>query len=138
LSPHLLNDFGLEKAINSFINNLKFAEGINITFNAENLEERFTEQIEVVLYRVVIELIHNTLKHAKASSIEINLSREEDKIRLIYIDDGIGFDFNKKLSESSGMGLYSILSRLRSLNGKYKIRSSAERGGMMAVIYISL
>ena len=138
LSPHLLNDFGLEKAINSFINNLKFAEGINITFNAENLEERFTEQIEVVLYRVVIELIHNTLKHAKASSIEINLSREEDKIRLIYIDDGVGFDFNKKLSESSGMGLYSILSRLRSLNGKYKIRSSAERGGMMAVIYISL
>ncbi|MGZ2368380.1 sensor histidine kinase [Ancylomarina sp. YFZ004] len=139
LSPHILSDFGLEKAINSFTQKLQVSERINISFHAENLNERLNEQVEVVIYRVVTELIHNTIKHAKAENIEINISREEDELKLIYIDDGIGFDIRKLESDkANGMGLYNILSRVRSLNGIHKMKSNLVNGGMMAVISVKL
>ena len=139
LSPHILSDFGLEKAIDSFTHKLKVSESINISFHAENLNERLNEQVEVVIYRVVTELINNTIKHAKADHIEINISREKNDLKLIYIDDGIGFDIRKMESDkSTGMGLYNILSRVRSLNGTYKMRSNLVSGGIMAVLSVKL
>ena len=139
LSPHILSDFGLEKAIDSFTQKLQISEEINISFHAENLNERLNEQVEVVIYRVVTELIHNTIKHAKAQNIEINLSRENDELKLIYIDDGIGFDTRKLESDkANGMALYNILSRVRSLNGTHKIKSNLVNGGMMAVLSVKL
>lgn len=139
LSPHILSDFGLEKAIDSFTQKLQISERINISFHADNLNKRLNEQVEVVIYRVVTELIHNTIKHAKAENIEINLSREKDELKLIYIDDGIGFDIRKLESgKAKGMGLYNILSRVRSLNGTHKIKSNIVNGGMMAVLSVKL
>lgn len=139
LSPHILDDFGLEKAIRSFTNKLVVSKTIAITFNAENLDKRLNEQVEVVIYRVVTELINNTLKHAKAKNIEINLSLEHDRLRLIYVDDGIGFDPQKiQAHKSNGMGLYNILSRIRSINGIHRIKSNKAGSGMMAIIEVSL
>jgi PAS domain S-box-containing protein len=139
LSPHILSDFGLEKAIDSFTNKLQISQSIHISFHAENLEQRLNEQVEVVIYRVVTELIHNTIKHAKAQNIEINLSRTQDLLTLIYIDDGIGFDTRKiQAGKSNGMGLYNILSRVRSLNGTHKIKSNRPNGGMMAIVEVNL
>lgn len=139
LSPHVLNDFGLEKAIQSFTNKINVSQAINISFHAENMRERLNHQIEVVVFRVITELINNTIKHAKATNIEINLAREGKLLSLIYIDDGIGFDSKKiHAGTSSGMGLYNVLSRIRSLNGTHKIKSNPKRGGMMAVIEIKL
>ncbi|MFA8436517.1 MAG: ABC transporter substrate binding protein [Marinifilaceae bacterium] len=139
LSPHILSDFGLEKAIDSFTNKLQISQSIHISFHAENLEQRLNEQVEVVIYRVVTELIHNTIKHAKAKNIEINLSRTRDLLTLIYIDDGIGFDTRKiQAGKSNGMGLYNILSRVRSLNGTHKIKSNRPNGGMMAIVEVNL
>ena len=139
LSPHILSDFGLEKAIDSFTQKLQISEQINISFQVENLNKRPNQQVEVVIYRVVTELIHNTIKHAKAKNIEINLSREKDELKLIYIDDGIGFDIRKLESgKAKGMGLYNILSRVRSLNGTHKIKGNLVNGGMMAVLSVKL
>lgn len=139
LSPHILSDFGLEKAIASFAQKLQISESINISFHAENLDERLNEQVEVVIYRVVTELINNTIKHAQAKNIEINLAREGHELKLIYIDDGVGFDLRKLESDqTSGMGLYNILSRVRSLNGTHKMKSNPVNGGMMAVISVQL
>ncbi|RUT78331.1 sensor histidine kinase [Ancylomarina longa] len=139
LSPHILNDFGLEKAIRSFTNKINLSQAINISFIAENLEERINHQVEVVIFRVVAELINNTIKHAKAKIIEINLSKEVNLLSLIYIDDGIGFDTNAiNAGTSTGMGLYNVLSRIRSLNGTHKIKSNPQRGGMMVVVEINL
>lgn len=139
LSPHILNDFGLEKAIRSFTNKINMSQSIAISFYAENMEERLNHQVEVVVFRVINELINNTIKHAKASSIEINLAREGNLLSLIYIDDGVGFDAKKiNAGTSAGMGLYNVLSRIRSLNGSHKIKSNPKRGGMMAMVDINL
>lgn len=139
LSPHVLNDFGLVNAIHSFIHKIKLTKTIQISFEAKNLEERLNQQVEVVIYRVVTELINNTIKHAEAKNIQINLSRENKKLNLIYLDDGKGFDSKKiAIETSAGMGLYNILSRIRSLNGTHSIQSSPESGGMIAVVNVNL
>ena len=139
LSPHILSDFGLEKALESFVENIKLSQSINIKLDIKNLSERIEEQVEVIIYRVIIELINNTIKHADAENIEISITRAGSKLKLIYIDDGKGFDTNLLENTSSrGMGLYNIYSRIKSLNGTCVVKSNKNIGGMMTVIEIIL
>ncbi|RUT78333.1 sensor histidine kinase [Ancylomarina longa] len=139
LSPHILNDFGLKDAIQSFIQKLNLSDDIHISFETKNLEGRLNQQVEVVIYRVVSELINNTIKHAGAKNIQITISLENHSLNLVYIDDGIGFDPDQISSKKEkGMGLHNILSRIKSLNGTHKIQSNPEVGGMMTVVNINL
>jgi signal transduction histidine kinase len=72
----------------------------------------------VALYRVVCELINNTLKHASAAKIMIKLVKDEKQIEVRYSDNGIGCDVQKMLSSpSKGLGLSNIISRVKSING---------------------
>lgn len=138
LSPHVLNDFGLVNAINSFIDKINLSKSINISFDSKNLDCRLNQQVEVVIYRVVTELINNTIKHAEANNIQITLSKENNSLNLIYLDDGKGFDPQVINTETTGMGLYNILSRIRSLNGTHSIQSNHEIGGMMTIVTVNL
>jgi PAS domain S-box-containing protein len=127
LSPHVLNNYGCVAAINSFIGMKR--DFINVAFN-QNLENvRFAQSIEIVLYRVVKELVNNTIKHAKAFNIEIKMYEEDNFIKLFYKDDGIGFKTDETVNLSSGsIGLLNIMSRVKTVNGKYKISSSKGTG----------
>jgi PAS domain S-box-containing protein len=127
LSPHVLNNYGCVAAINSFIGMKR--DFINVAFN-QNLENvRFTQSVEIVVYRVVKELINNTIKHAKATNIEIKMYEEDNFIRLLYKDDGVGFITDETVNLPSGsIGLLNIMSRVKTVNGKYKILSSKGSG----------
>jgi PAS domain S-box-containing protein len=127
LSPHVLNNYGCVTAINSFLS-LK-RDFLNIVFS-QNLENnRYETNTEIVLYRIVKELVNNTIKHAKASRIDIKLFEEDSLIKLQYADNGIGFDINSTVGSSAGsIGLLNIMSRIKSVNGKYKINSSKGSG----------
>lgn len=138
LSPHILNDFGLVNAVNSFINKINLSKSITISLHPKNLEARLNQQVEVVIYRVITELINNTIKHAEANNIQITLTKENNSLNLIYIDDGKGFDPQEISTATTGMGLHNILSRIRSLNGTHNIQSNPETGGMMAVVNVNL
>jgi len=137
LSPHILNNYGLLKALKSFINKLHLNNypSINLNSNIEN--KRFSYNIEVVLYRVICELITNTLKHANARNIYIDLLSDEKVISLAYIDDGIGFDLEKTDYEQKGLGYSNINSRIKSLNGTYTIFTK-ENEGLRVNIQISI
>jgi signal transduction histidine kinase len=129
ISPHILNNFGLASAIKSFTNKINTARNLEIAFDSNMYEKRFDENIEVILYRVVCELINNTIKHAHAHNIEIFLNEYDKIIHMIFSDDGIGFDVNL-ISEQqiSGMGYSNILSRIKSIKGKIDIESNKESG----------
>jgi PAS domain S-box-containing protein len=127
LSPHVLNNYGCVAAINSFID-LK-RDFIKIVFS-QNLENiRFVQSIEIVVYRIVKELVNNTIKHAKALNVEIKMFEEDNFIKLFYKDDGIGFNMDESANLPSGsIGLLNIMSRVKTVNGKYKIESSKGSG----------
>ncbi|MEA3318190.1 MAG: histidine kinase, partial [Bacteroidota bacterium] len=131
LSPHILKRYGLEKAIRTFTNSIITNNNLQI-IHTSNLEaKRYPYNIEVVLYRVVGELIANTFKYASASRIEISLFNNEDNLELFYSDNGIGFD--KKNVNNKGMGLSNINSRVKSINGDIIMHSKPNQGFFLKI-----
>lgn len=136
ISPHILNNFGLQDAIQSFIKHLGQNEGFAIQFTTNIKGQRFSYNVEVIMYRVVCELINNTLRHAAASKIKIDLQLEEGVLYLEYGDNGIGFDINT-LDIHEGMGLNNMRYRLQSGNGDIDIVSEHGKG-MRANAYLKV
>ncbi len=130
LSPHVLNNFGLLRALRNFSNKINATRAIHIELESNLGNERFSNNIEVVLYRVVCELINNTIKHAQAKTISIQLQKEASDLLISYQDDGIGFDM-EKLEEQplvGGMGFSNIYSRINSLKGEISLKSKTGEG----------
>jgi signal transduction histidine kinase len=129
LSPHVIQNFGLVKALQNFINKINSSRSVKIDF-IENLKQFRPEQnTEIVLYRVVCELINNTIKHAKASNIYIQIEFDTKDINLNYKDDGIGFEVDNLFKpKEKGMGFYNIFSRINSLQGSIETFSAPGKG----------
>lgn len=133
LTPRVIIDFGLVKAIESFCKKVNLSQKLNIIYQP-SVQERFDQTIELVLYRVITELLNNSIKHARAGKIEIYLEKIDNMLQLTYMDDGIGFDLDKVLnSDGGGMGMKNIISRLQSINGTYRIHTKKEAGTLVVV-----
>lgn len=128
LSPHILNNFGLLKAIQSFIGKFQSDDGLEIEMNSNIENKRYDYNVEVVLYRVVSELINNTIKHALASKINILIFENDSLLNVTYTDNGIGFDDKIISNLSKGMGYSNIHSRIKSLDGSIEINSKPNEG----------
>ena len=135
LSPHILNNFGLVRALNNFSNKINVARTIKINLESDLKDERFDNNVEVVLYRVVCELINNTIKHAKAKKIDLSLTKDGEYLSIVYKDDGKGFDVDKVINQPSGtgMGFSNIYSRINSLKGEIKIESEQKKGTFVTI-----
>jgi len=124
LTPRIILDYGLVKALESFTRKINITQKIQIIFENRGFPERMDLTTELILYRIITELINNTLKHAGAHKIEIYLEKVDDSLQITYMDDGKGFDREEALkSKDEGMGLKNIISRLESINGVLKIHS---------------
>lgn len=127
LSPHLLETYGLEAAIKSEINNTSLILPVHFSSNLSST--RFERKVEIVIYRLVKELMNNTRKYANASKSELTLILNGQLFQLLYSDNGIGFDFNNEINVSGkGMGLQNIIHRVKSINGSYTVKTSPGEG----------
>ena len=126
LSPHVLNDFGLARGIQNFVGKSATIHDVKIRFVTNLRDERFDTDVEVILYRVVCELINNSLRHSGCTEINLSLSRSGRTLSLDYSDNGRGFD--PEALTDCGMGLSNIASRINSLSGRCEIASSKGRG----------
>jgi PAS domain S-box-containing protein len=127
LSPHILRDFGLIQAIKSFINNLIPITKINFNFNY-NSEIRMNEIIEFTIYRIITELINNTIKYANATEIKINIELKDELLKVIYTDNGNGFEYEKINSQKSGFGLLNMENRVKKLDGIFNYHTFVGEG----------
>ncbi|MBQ6691410.1 MAG: sensor histidine kinase [Rikenellaceae bacterium] len=134
LSPQVLNDFGLVRGITNFINKNPQLRTIEMRFDTNLRKERFGHDIEVILYRVICELINNSLKHSGCTKIELDLQLVYDRIYLTYSDNGRGF--NTQAVADYGMGMSNLTSRIHSLGGTIEITSQPNKG-MAASIVVS-
>lgn len=129
INPHILNNFGLERAVSSFIKKLPTTDNLKITFYNNIKEIRFAENVEVALYRIVCELINNTIKHADAKKIAISITVTDNVLEMNYHDNGHGFSVEKlETMNSEGMGMRNIASRIQSLKGTINVESSKIKG----------
>lgn len=129
LMPGIITDYGLVKALQSFCNKLNISKSINVTLQADNENRRYDKTIEITLYRVLMELINNTIKHASAKDIVINFKFDGRILYVNYKDNGIGFDIAKTLKDPKiGLGLNNIINRVKSMQGMCEMKSTKGSG----------
>ncbi|PKB17163.1 tetratricopeptide repeat-containing sensor histidine kinase [Flavobacterium sp. 5] len=88
------------------------------------------ESLQMEIYKIIQELVTNTLKHAKATTIELQLNCIENNLNILFEDNGIGFDSYKK---SHGIGFKNINSRLNTISGSMQIDSMLRRGTIINI-----
>ena len=128
MMPESLMKFGLEVALKDFCNAVQQSGALQISFQSLGLENKVVDkQISIGVYRMVQELINNTLKHASATKCIVQLSKTADGLNITVEDNGKGFDGNL-LTDSGGMGWSNIRSRIDYLKGKLDVQSSPGEG----------
>ncbi|MFC7358511.1 histidine kinase [Jejudonia soesokkakensis] len=131
MMPHALSIAGLQGAIEDAGAHLN-SQGYNTTVEIKNLPRRLSETREVMIYRLIQEILSNIRKHAKAKSILIQLLGHEDLINLIVEDDGKGFVYETAVMKG-GLGLKSINSRVQFLDGTIDWDTSPGNGTLITI-----
>lgn len=127
LMPNTLLRKGLKNAIIEFVDNSQDSYRLPIKFICEQ-DMQLTQDKEINLYRIVQEITHNTLKHAKASMLIIKISVQDDRLFLMTADNGVGFDYFSKIRDNSGLGLRNLQSRTEVMGGEFTCVSTPEKG----------
>ncbi|MCF6169858.1 MAG: tetratricopeptide repeat protein [Bacteroidales bacterium] len=127
MMPGVLSKFGLQEALEDVFENVEDTGSVEVACKIELEGERLNENLEIMLYRIVQEMLNNTLKHAGAKRISFLLRKEIGELLISYTDDGKGFNKEDVLPESS-LGLSGIKSRVDFLKGEMKLNSSIGKG----------
>ena len=132
MTSGVLVKFGLSAAINDLKVAVENAEELKVNITELGLEDRLDYDYEINVYRIIQELLTNTLKHAEASEINIQLFKKEQVLNIMVDDDGKGFN-PEEGQEHNGLGLESIKSRVSKFDGKLEIDSGKGGGSTFTI-----
>lgn len=127
LLPSGLSRKGLAETLKEYIYRITSRNVLKIDFTAdENLN--INQKIEIHLFRILHEIIHNTIKHAKAQTLHLLITSKPDGLVILTEDDGLGFDVEDTKDSSSGLGLKSMESRCELIGASLQIISEKGKG----------
>jgi PAS domain S-box-containing protein len=141
LSSSSMDKIGLSAAISEWLeNNIENKHNLKTEFidkMTDDEQDILEDNLQVILFRNVRELVTNTVKHARAKTVSVCIHMDGSFIKIGVTDDGIGFDPDASLENgiNSGYGLFSIEERMSDVNGTFKI-VSAPRKGCSAVLTV--
>jgi two-component system, NarL family, sensor kinase len=128
MMPEALVKFGLDTALKDFCNDINQSGALRVTYQSIGLENAVIDQTTAItIYRIVQELINNTMKHAAAKSAIVQVTKTNGSISITVEDDGKGFD-PAILKVEKGIGWSNIHSRVEYLKGKLDVQSEAGKG----------
>ncbi|HEY6975810.1 MAG TPA: ATP-binding protein [Chitinophagaceae bacterium] len=125
MMPEALIKYGLKETLENYCESLNQSGGLKANLQTYNLQQRMDQNTEIVIYRIIQELLNNIMKHAAAKNVLIQLMRENNRFSLTVEDDGKGFDIHEV---SHGAGLANIKARTEYLNGYADIVSKKGEG----------
>jgi two-component system NarL family sensor kinase len=129
LMPASLSRIGLPAAVRGLVDNISPSSGLKINYSTYGLEERLPEAMEISIYRILLELIHNAIRHSGADLLTIQLIRYPRHINIVVEDNGTGFDQEViAAGHGKGMGMSNIRSRVGYLKGTLEIDSRPGAG----------
>lgn len=131
LLPNTLVRKGLIKAVEEFIYRVKPPEGLLISFVASDID--LDKHSEINLFRIVQEIVHNTIKHARATTLTMKLKQRNTYVILKTKDDGIGFTYQEKMQHANGLGLLNLQSRVEVLGGHLDIQTEHGKGTVYVI-----
>jgi len=131
MAPNVLLKAGLTSAVRDFIDKID-ARKLKVNLTTFGLQERLDPNIEIVLYRVIQETVNNVIKHAKASALDIQLTKDVEGINVMIEDNGTGFNV-AQLEKFDGIGLKNIRTRVAYLKGTVDFSSRPDEGTLVAI-----
>ena len=132
MMPEMLTKFGLDEAFKDYCNTVNATNLIAVKYQALGMENRLDKANEIIVYRIVQELLNNILKHAEASEVFVQLIRESDRLNIVVEDNGKGFD-TALLENSKGAGWVNIRSRVEYLKGQLDVHSEQGKGTLVNI-----
>jgi signal transduction histidine kinase len=130
LRPEALQEEGIVAALQKQVAALRARYGIEVEASLDDMGETPLE-IEEALYRIAQEAMHNTVKHARATRVDLTLSRFDGFVRLVIADNGKGFDVSG--SFPGHLGLHTMRERAERLGGTFTLDSTPGRGSRIEV-----
>jgi len=127
MMPETLLHFGLAKALQDYSDGLMQQQTFTIECTFKGLEQRMSQSTEVMIYRMVQELINNAVKHSGAGNILVQVIRHNNRQLNITVEDN-GKGFNPEQIKQNAAGLRSVKSRVEYLNGKMDLQSEQGKG----------
>lgn len=128
MMPEALVKFGLDVALKDYCNSINQSGALQVSYQSFGLTDLGLDQITAIsIYRIVQELVTNTIKHARAKTAIVQVSRTDNSLTITVEDDGEGFDTNI-LGQSRGIGWSNIQHRIDFLKGKLDVDSAPGKG----------
>ncbi|HMH33178.1 MAG TPA: sensor histidine kinase [Puia sp.] len=132
MMPEILTRFGLDEALKEYCNTINATKLVTVKYQSLGMDPRLDQSVEIILFRIVQELLNNILKHAAATEAFIQLIREDHRLNVVVEDNGKGFD--AVLTENKqGAGWVSIRSRVDYLKGQLDIHTEEGKGTMVNI-----
>jgi len=136
LSLPVLYELGFEAAVEWFAKHVRSQHGIRVEVRKETADIPMSDELKVLLFRSVRELMINIVKHAQARHAQVTIARNGSEVRIMVGDDGVGMDADKLNPQSrgaGGFGLFSIRERLHYLGGWLEVESQPHQGTMVTL-----
>ena len=134
--PSTLEKFGLAQAVKEMCERFQSTAALPITYIEEGELNAISKKRELMIFRIIQELINNALKHSHASQINVNFFGEEKNLTIIVEDNGIGFNVEEHKNDKrsgKGLGLYNIENRTRLVNADVEFNSATNRGSRIVL-----
>jgi two-component system, NarL family, sensor kinase len=132
MMPEMLTKFGLDVALKEYCHSINITKLLTVTYQSLGMETRLEQSTEIIIYRIVQELLNNILKHAGASEVFVQLIREETRLSVVVEDNGKGFDANLP-ENKEGAGLINVRSRVDYLKGRLAIHAEPGKGTLINI-----
>lgn len=135
LNPSSLARNGLINSLRKNIQKVNELGKTQFAINTNELDLQFPESTQSLLYRICNELINNALKHSGARRAEFRFYNIRKEFHLVYQDDGVGFSPDLTTYEEDKGGLYNLMRRVESLEGRIKITSEPDQGVEVRIVF---
>ena len=137
LSPPVLYQLGLEAGLEWLSGKIHEQYGVLVTFEDDGEDKPIADDVKILLFRAVRELLINVAKHAQVQNARVSIGRDDAHVRICVHDEGVGFDLLDKESSNRGIqgyGLFNITERLDQLGGHLDIASQPGRGTHITLV----
>ena len=132
LKPTVLDDFGLQAAVEYVVQNYKEQILIELEFDFDPDLHRVHYDIALAGYRIIQESLNNVVKHAKADKVKVSVQSEDENLHIRISDNGVGISEDRVTSTNS-LGLVGMRERALSLGGRYEIEGNPNKGTIIEV-----
>ncbi len=126
MMPEALVRLGLPQAVQDYCGGVNESNQLKVTCQIHGMDERLDPTTEIVVYRIIQELLNNIVKHAQASEALVQVMRQDNRLSITVEDNGKGFD--PSLVSAQGAGLSNVRSRVDYLKGEMDLRSEPGKG----------